>query len=77
MSNNENTNNNNNRIVIIIMIKYIDNIIIIIINISIDAIRKILGHHISLSLSPTINVSHKPPLTRTVTDIGLIVGGLN
>jgi hypothetical protein len=52
------------KIVIIIIIKFIDNIIIIIIiiNISIDAIREILSHCISLCLSSTINLSHEPPL---------------
>jgi hypothetical protein len=59
MSNNENINNHNN--IIITIINYIDNIIIIII-ISINVIREILIHHISLYFSPTINLSHEPPL---------------
>jgi hypothetical protein len=59
MSNNENTKNNNNSIVIIVIINYID---IIIINISIDVIREILSHLISLYFSPTISLSHELPL---------------
>jgi hypothetical protein len=53
--------NNNNNNIITIIINYIDNNIIIII-ISTDVIREILIHHISLYFSPTINLSHEPPL---------------
>jgi hypothetical protein len=64
MNNNENTNYNNNSIIIII-IKYINNIIIIV-NISINAIWEILSHNISLYFGPIINLSYELPLMHCV-----------
>jgi hypothetical protein len=53
-------------LVITIRINYIDNsIIIIIIIISINAIREILSH-INLYFSLTINLSHEQPLTKVL-----------